>query len=258
MARINWTKDDVTVVLYEYCRRPFGQFNSTKPFVIELSKLINRTPAAIVRKVGNIASFDPQMQARGVGGLIHTARVDKETWDKYYGHWEKLTFDAETILAKLKNVDIEKSVEVDLSNLPEGSTRITEVKRRINQDFFRRTVLASYNQKCCITGINNVSLLHACHIVDWSTDMQNRTNPENGLCLNVIFHKAYDEHLIGISPDYDIELSDQFFGSKLEDVDKKTLDYFRSINKQKIILPTRFSPNKDLLAIHYEKFKKTI
>ena len=67
MARDNWTEEQITIVLYEYCRNPFGQFSATKPFVKVLGQLLGRTPGAIVRKVGNLASFDPQMKARGVG-----------------------------------------------------------------------------------------------------------------------------------------------------------------------------------------------
>ena len=29
MARDNWSEEQITVVLYEYCRNPFGQFSVT-------------------------------------------------------------------------------------------------------------------------------------------------------------------------------------------------------------------------------------
>ena len=42
MARDDvWTEKQITIVLYEYCRRPFGQFSGTKPFLKELGELIN-------------------------------------------------------------------------------------------------------------------------------------------------------------------------------------------------------------------------
>jgi putative restriction endonuclease len=253
-----WTEEQITIVLYEYCRNPFGQFSATKKFVQELGKLLNRTPAAIVRKVGNLASFDPQMKARGVDGLGHTGKLDEVVWNKYFGHWNQLAYDAEVLLAKLKNIELEESLQLDLNNLPKGAERTQEVKRRINQSFFRDTVLSSYDNRCCITGINNDKLLQACHIVSWSMDEANRTNPQNGLCMNYLFHKAYDEYLLGISPDYDIIISDKFFGEKLKDVDSKTLDYVRSFNNRKIIMPKRFLPNRDLLADHFTKFKQQI
>ena len=253
-----WTEEQITIVLYEYCRNPFGQFSATKEFVQNLGKLLNRTPAAIVRKVGNLASLDPQMKARGVDGLGHTGKLDKVVWNKYFGHWNQLAYDAEVLLAKLRNKELEESLQLDLSDLPIGTERTQEVKRRINQSFFRDTVLSSYDNRCCITGINNDKLLQACHIVSWSMDEANRTNPQNGLCMNYLFHKAYDEYLLGISPDYDIIISDKFFGEKLKDVDSKTLDYVRSFNNRKIIMPKRFLPNRDLLAEHFTKFKQQI
>lgn len=254
----NWTEEQITVVLYEYCRRPFGQFSGTKPFVIELGRLIHRTPGAIVRKVGNLASFDPQMKARGVGGLGHTGKLDEVVWNRYFGHWDRLVYEAESLIAKFKEKKLEESLEeslnIDLSDLPKGKERKQEVKRRINQDFFRKTVLSSYNYKCCITGINSLELIQASHIVDWSKDEENRTNPQNGLCLNVLFHKAYDENLLGISPDYEIFISERFFGERLKDVDQGTIDYIRGFDHQKLILPRRFYPDKDMLAAHFEKF----
>lgn len=149
---------------------------------------------------------------------------------------------------------LEESLSIDLHDLPAGEERIQEIKRRINQDFFRETVLASYNQSCCITGLKNPLLLQASHIVGWKQDEANRTNPENGLCLNSLFHKAYDENLIGISPDYEILISDKFFGERPGGVPEETREYILGFNHKKIVLPRRFLPNRDLLAQHYEHF----
>ena len=257
MSKTNnsWTEEQITIVLYEYCRNPFGQFSSTKQFVKDLSVLLGRSPRAIVRKVGNLASFDPQMKARGVGGLGHTGKLDEIVWNRYFGHWDQLAYDAEVLIAQLKNKELEQSVDIGIENLPVGSERTQEVKRRINQNFFRNTVLSSYENRCCITGINNTKLLHACHIVGWSDDEANRTNPQNGLCLNVLFHKAYDENFLGISPDYEFFISDEFFGTKLKDVDNSTKEFVRNYNKRKLIMPKRFLPDRDLLAMHFDIYK---
>ena len=253
---MNWTEDQITIVLYEYCRNPFGQFSGTKPFVKELGKLLDRTPGAIVRKVGNLASFDPQMKMRGVEGLSHTSKYDEVVWNKYFGHWDQLAYDAEMLIAKLKGVEFEQSLDIDLNNLPVGGERIQEVKRRINQVFFRDTILASYEGKCCITGISNDKLLEASHIVGWTKDEANRTNPQNGLCLNVLFHRAYDENLIGISPDYKVFVSEEFLGKKYREENGITKEYVMSFNNRELILPKRFLPDRDLLAIHFDSYKK--
>lgn len=246
-----WTEKQITVVLYEYCQRPFGQFSGTKPFLKELGKLLNRSTGAIVRKVGNLASFDPQMRARGVGGLAHTSKLDKVVWERYYGYWDQLAYDAEMILAQLRNKELEESVKIDLSNLPAGLERKQEVKRRINQNFFREAVLSSYSYKCCITQITNTSLLEACHISGWADDENNRTNPKNGLCMTPTFHRAYDKFLMAITPDYEIVFSDELLsGAK----DETTLKYLRDLQGRHIIMPEKFAPEREFLAQHFESF----
>ena len=51
-------------------------------------------------------------------------------------------------------------VDEDTIKIPKGKTKETVVKTRINQFFFRKTVLASYGA-CCITGIPTPELLVA-------------------------------------------------------------------------------------------------
>ena len=75
------------------------------------------------------------------------------------------------------------------------------VKVRVNQYFFRKTILAAYNNTCCITGINKPELLIASHIIPWSENEELSVNPLNGLCLNAIHDKAFDCGLIAIRTD---------------------------------------------------------
>lgn len=67
---------------------------------------------------------------------------------------------------------------------PERRTHEAVIRTRVNQSFFRAAVLAAYNVRCCVTGLSIPELLTASHIVPWSADVKNRTNPRNGLCLN--------------------------------------------------------------------------
>ena len=55
-----------------------------------------------------------------------------------------------------------------------------------------------YEFKCCICGLNVPELLEAAHIRSWAEDINNRLNPENGVALCVLHHKAYDRGLIKI------------------------------------------------------------
>lgn len=46
-----------------------------------------------------------------------------------------------------------------------GETHVREVKTRVNQNVFRKIVLANYDGKCALTGIDIPELLVASHII---------------------------------------------------------------------------------------------
>lgn len=246
-----WTKEQTIVALSVYCKIPFNKASNTNPEIVEAANLIGRSPVALKMKVGNFGSLDPELKARGIVGLSNISKLDEDVWNEYCNDWGKLAFDSKQIIAKLKNRTIEDLIDIDIKSLPEGKERESVVKQRINQDFFRNTVLASYNYRCCISGVSKSELLEACHIVEWSQDISNRTNPQNGLCLNPFFHKAYDNYLIGITPDMIIYVSEELI-QKTSDLTFK--NYLLGLCGEKIIMPDKFFPQKDLLAIRYNLY----
>lgn len=80
---------------------------------------------------------------------------------------------------------------------------------RVNQEFFRNTLLANYNSRCCLTGLSNKALLVASHIKLWkvSDPKTERLAPDNGLLLNALHDKAFDRGLITITKDLMIVVS---------------------------------------------------
>ena len=248
----NWTREQTIIALSVYCKIPFNRASNTNPEIVAAANLIGRSPAAVKMKVGNFGSFDPELRARGIVGLANSSKLDEEIWNEYCNDWERLAYDSERIRARLANKTLEEISEVDITSIPAGRERETIVKQRINQSFFRTAVLTSYNNRCCITGLSRKELLEASHIVDWSKDIENRLNPSNGLCLNILFHRAYDENLIGITPDYKIVISDRLLDEDNEPAYVKS--FFSHYNNASIHLPDRFLPNRELLDIHYQRF----
>ena len=175
--------------------------------------------------------------------------MEEEIWKEFRENPEQLAYESEKIISKLQGKSIEKII--DTNDLPQGKEREIIIKQRINQSFFRMTVLSSYNNRCCISGIGNIELLEACHIVGWSENTANRTNPQNGLCMNSFFHKAYDKHLLGITPDMRIVVSEELLQGS---TDISFFNYLKTINGKKILVPDKFLPQKELLEIHYNKF----
>lgn len=253
MGNNNWTREQTIVALSVYCKIPFNRASNNNPEIVKAASIIGRTPSSVKMKVGNFGSFDPELKAKGVVGLSNTSKLDEEIWNEYCNDWGKLAFDSEKIIANLTSKSLEESVGIDSSSFPIGLERETIIKQRINQSFFRNAVLSSYHYKCCITNLTCTDLLEACHIADWSINIENRLNPSNGICLNTLFHKAYDKHYLGISPDYEIFISDRLFDQQYnQDVIRS---FFKRYHKTKIQLPDKFTPNKDLLDLHFQHYK---
>ena len=185
--------------------------------------------------------------------MSHAGKLDPIVWAEFEKNPEKLIYESEKLLAQRMGKTIEEYTEISIENLPEGKTREVVVRQRVNQQFFRNTVLSAYDYHCCITGINISSLLEACHISSWKNDISNRMNPKNGLCMTPTFHRAYDMFLIAITPDYEIVLSDEMLdGAK----DEKTLKYLRDLQGRQIRMPEKFAPEQEFLAQHFEAYRQ--
>ena len=88
---------------------------------------------------------------------------------------------AESLIDTTSQTDLEAYLNLTAK---EGKTKLAAVKVRVNQDIFRKMVLANYSGKCCVTGLSVPDVIRASHISPWAEDEKNRLNPENGLCLS--------------------------------------------------------------------------
>ncbi len=250
-----WTRDELILAINLYCKLPFGRLHSRNPEVINLANLIQRTANSVAYKLVNFASLDPSLKARGIKGASNASNLDKEIWQEFFNHWEKLPFESEKLLAKIENTTIEKLNNIPENELPKiGKVRDQLVRVRVNQSFFRSSVLASYNNTCCITGIQQPELLIAGHIKPWSLDEKNRLNPQNGIAINALHDKAFEAGLLTITTDFKIKISPLLLKQKKT---KSIDDYFIKYNNQNIILPSRFIPDAEFLKYHNEvRFKQ--
>jgi len=250
----NWTKEETIIAFNVYCKIPFKSSSKTNPTIIKYANIIGRSPSVLNMKVGNFGRLDPELKRQGIVGLGNGSKLDEIVWDEFNGNWDKLAYKSEILIAKFQNKNIEENIEIDIFEFPIGIEREALIKQRVNQSFFRSTILSSYNLKCCITGLSVTDFLVASHIKPWKVDEKNRLNPHNGLCLNSIHDKAFDKGFLTITPDYKIKVSKYF--EEIKD-DNSIPDFFLKYNDQSIILPDRFLPSKDFLDWHYNNlFKK--
>lgn len=214
-------------------------------------------------KLNNFTSLDPEEQARGVRGLAGASKLDREIWDDLHRNWEQVATESEFLWGQIverkeivphlvmgENIDeYVLNDEVQSSawfGITEG-TRTTTV--RLAQGFFRRTVLAAYLGRCCISGIPIPELLIASHILPWADYPEQRINPCNGLCLSRLHDTAFDRGLLTFDEQYRLVLS------------KKIKDYMtaESVRHNFVIhegaqikLPEKFYPDKTFLSHHRE------
>jgi putative restriction endonuclease len=248
-----WTRDELILAINLYCKLPFGRLHQSNPEVVNLAKLLGRTPGSVAFKLVNFASFDPSLKERGIKGAVNASRLDREIWNEFLNHWDVLPYESEKLLARLKQTTLEELIQIPEEDLPkEGKERERFVKVRVNQSFFRRTVLAAYNYTCCITGINQPELLISGHIRPWGIDEKNRLNPRNGIAMNALHDKAFEAGFITITPDYKVRVASEILNNKTH----HSQEFFGRYDNKELILPSRFLPDIEFLTYHnHERFK---
>ena len=201
-----WTWEETLAAFNLYSKMPFGQIHYRNPRVADLAKLLGRTPDSVAMKMLNLATHDPVHKARGIKGLTNASKKELQVWEK---PMDQVLYEGELYIAQLKGVRLEEeySLESVVAEAVDESERETIVKTRVNQELFRSAVLSSYDDACCITGIDLPPLLVASHIVPWSKDPRERLNPRNGLCLNALHDRAFDRGLISVDPSFTVRVS---------------------------------------------------
>jgi putative restriction endonuclease len=250
-----WARDELILALNLYLKLPFGKLHSGTPEIIHLANLIGRTAGSVAMRLNNFASVDPYHQQRGIVGLKGGLKQVEPIWNEFINNKDELLFESERILAEKEHTSIEYKYADALKNIEhlKGEYKLREVKTRVNQNVFRQIVIANYNGKCAITGIDIPDLLIASHILPWSKNEAERLNPENGICLSPLYDRAYDKGYIGINDKFEILLSDELKKKSKADYYN---NHFASLASSKIIMPKKYYPNKEFLQFHLDQIFK--
>lgn len=245
-----WTREEMILVFNLYFKLPYGKLDHRTPEVKELAKLMGRTDNTVAMRLNNFAACDPKLQSRGIKALGDQKKRCQPYWDEFYENQEKLVYESEKILSDYQNTTIESKYKEELKDIPKelkGEYRIREVKTRINQQFFRKMVLANYNEKCALSGMDINSLLIASHIIPWSENKNERLNPENGICLSALYDKAFDKGLISFSNEGIVLFSEKLNRNIGKDYYTK---YFLPIESRKLLTANKYKPNPLFLEWH--------
>jgi putative restriction endonuclease len=122
---------------------------------------------------------------------------------------------------------------------------------RLHQPLFRERVLVSYETRCAVCHLRHRELLDAAHIVPDSEGGEPIV--PNGIAMCQLHHGAFDHLLIGIRPDYRMEVR----ADLLAESDGPTLRHaLQALHGEKITVPRQRAarPDPASLDLRYQRF----
>lgn len=157
--------------------------------------------------------------------------------------------------------DNQLSLTEDVNYAAEGEAArrayiTSTVKHRLHQRSFRERVIAAYRSQCAFCRLNHAELLDAAHIVP-DKEEQSVPTVDNGLALCKIHHTAFDRHILGVTPDYQIKVREDI----LEEHDGPMLKHgLQELNNKKLILPKskKVWPKQEYLEWRYQQFREAV
>jgi HNH endonuclease/EVE domain len=72
---------------------------------------------------------------------------------------------------------------------------------------FTDKVLERHSHTCVVCGTRLRGVFDAAHLSPYTSDIKNRANPANGICICTYCHRALDRRLIGIKPNGELLVS---------------------------------------------------
>lgn len=249
-VRRNWDEKETLIALALFYAVPFGKITSGNSLLQKVARELGRTTGALVMKMCNLARFDQKLHDRNVSGLLHGSKMDKKVWDKFGQDYALLANIYDELCTDSHFAENDFLINETIGTVNTGYDTERTVKERVGQNFFRTAVLSAYDYRCCITGINVPEFLIASHIKPWakSEDYTEKINPSNGLCLNALHDRAFDQGFITVDKYFRIVVSDVL--KKNRKVDEKTKEWLMAFEGEKISLPDRCQPDLKFLEYH--------
>ncbi len=146
------------------------------------------------------------------------------------------------------NPDISHPVDIALRRQYAHAT----VKQRLHQRVFRERVLIAYRSQCTLCQLRHPELLDAAHIKEDAEGGEPVVT--NGLAMCAIHHRAFDANVLGVRPDYVVEVRRDI----REERDGPTLLHtLQGVHHQSLTLPKSRGawPSTDLLEERFERFR---
>jgi putative restriction endonuclease len=147
---------------------------------------------------------------------------------------------------------VDEPAPVPLEDPIERRYAVRQTRVRLHQARFRGRVVPAYNSQCAICRLKELRLLDAAHIVGDVEDL-GEPSVSNGLSLCAIHHRAFDQDLVSVSPDYVVHVSRRL----RENEDGPMLDLLKEFHGTSLMVPTRMTnrPDRERLEARFAHFQ---
>lgn len=204
MSSSEWERHEFILTLDLYHNHEFTH-DVSDPQVREVADLIGRTPGSVVLRLSNYTHLDPS----GTQGMENTGEACREIWEEYYGNEDELRWEAERIRGELSTQASSSNEAGSDSSVRTGEYQ-TRSTARAGAGDFRSILRERFNDKCILCDIQEPGLLQAAHILPWSDYPEYRGQPDNGLLLCYLHHKAFDIEVFTFDTEYRLRTNPEF------------------------------------------------
>ena len=177
-------------------------------------------------------------------------------WPVYIIGDDSLNLTFKVAVDDISAIDIAPNIskQIEDNSYAKRSYLTATVKVRLYQRSFREKVLSAYRSQCAFCRLRHRELLDAAHIIPDNLP-ESEPTVNNGLALCKLHHAAFDSFMLGVTPDYIIQVRNDI----LEEEDGPVLQHgLKGLNHSKLILPASKTkwPSQDALAWRYERFTR--
>lgn len=129
------------------------------------------------------------------------------------------------------------------------------VRMRLHQNAFRQAVIRAYRVKCAICRLRHEELLDAAHILPDGHPHGLPVLP-NGISLCKLHHAAFDQNIVGITPDLTVAIRDDVLR---EQDGPMLLHGLKDFHNEKLQVPGPLGqrPSREFLAERFEVFRRS-
>lgn len=126
------------------------------------------------------------------------------------------------------------------------------VQQRAHQEGFRVRVVTAYRRLCAVCRLRHEELLEAAHILPDKHPLGAPIVP-NGIALCALHHGAFDAHILGVTPDFTVEIRADVLA---EEDGPMLIHGLQTFHGSRLILPQhkRAWPKREFLEERYAQF----